>query len=377
MKSFNLNEDAVYTFSSFGERIVFTSASISRRAFDDLVQLNDGPNQVKSYIHWRVGEFSGGFYQTAFDRDHTRPESIPLIDFTFGVSVSSSLCGLQAYLSSNCEFYPQKNRMYRLYAQELLGEAGRIFQIDGVDRHELIFLNIRRNQFKDNISPGTLKLTTVYSGSIGDLYEGRLFSDESSDAGVDSTEGGIRGNIKARLRTSVGVVAPGDTLTGSEVGRTAGHVYYQAGVLVLVPELFSHIHPQIGNHWYTSGTVTASYDNLARNNTGSNVDFNDTISGIRQRILELDFRSNSRLRSTFYTCTAARNEYNYSSNPSFVSAEGRIIPTSGVVGAQSRTYITKVGLLGANGELIAIGQLSRPVRKDSDTEVEIVVRVDY
>lgn len=380
MKKFNLKDDVVFTFSSVGEHIRIVSSSVSRRSPGDPVLVGDNFNQVKTFVHWNEGPFSGGFFQSVFDRDHERPESIHLADFTYGVSVSSSLCGLESYLSSNCEFYPQKNRIYRLYAQQLLGQAGRVFQINGEDQYELIFINIRRHQYKDNISPGTVRLVSVYSGSINDVYEGRVFTDALSDAGVETTEGGIRGNLSPINRTTSlggGDTTPGATLTGSELGKVIGHVYYQAGILVLVPDLFSHTPSQIGNYWFVSGTATGSYDSIARNNSGSNKTLEDTFTAIRQRFLQLDFRSNSRLRSTFYTTVAGREEYNYSSNPSFLDREGRIRTTSGSDGLQPRTFITKIGLLGQNNEVIAVGQLSRPVRKDPETEVEIVVRVDY
>ena len=165
-------------------------------------------------------------------------------------------------------------------------------------------------------------------------------------------------------------------IISDQFSKIVGAVYYQAGTIVLIPEHVSSTASNDSNFWYFSASVTASYDHLV-SGTGSTVALmNETIQGMRQRLLTIDYRNQATMRNTFYTCVAERSEFNYSPNSSFINQFGQIYTTSGSQNEKSKTYITRVGLLGQNDEVIAVGQLNRPIRKDPNLRVEIKVRLD-
>ena len=90
------------------------------------------------------------------------------------------------------------------------------------------------------------------------------------------------------------------------------------------------------------------------------------------------FRLNSQetLASDFYFVRAQNSEFNYSSNPSFVSGStGQLLfPT---MYNNPQTFITSVGLYNGSNELCAIAKLSRPLVKDFTKELLVRVKLDY
>jgi hypothetical protein len=162
----------------------------------------------------------------------------------------------------------------------------------------------------------------------------------------------------------------GNLITGSNI---VGQVYYQAGIIVLIPEIFSNtssISTNVGNFW--SGTH--DYTSIAVSGGGGS--FENTLNAIRYRFRDMTIINQTNLQSTFYFCRALNDEFNYSSNPTFLDSAQRIIPTSGSNNLQTRTYITKIGLLGEGQELLAVAAVGEPLKKSPDTELVIKVRLD-
>ena len=87
----------------------------------------------------------------------------------------------------------------------------------------------------------------------------------------------------------------------------------------------------------------------------------------------LDTQEN--ISSQYYFVRAKNGEFNYSTNPSFIDANGNLMFTSMI--DNPRTYITTVGLYNAQNELLAVAKLSQPIPKDFTKEALIKVKLDY
>ena len=90
------------------------------------------------------------------------------------------------------------------------------------------------------------------------------------------------------------------------------------------------------------------------------------------------FRLNSQetLSSDFYFVRAQNSEFNYSSNPSFVSGStGALLWNT--MQNNPQTFITTVGLYNTSNELCAVAKLSRPLIKDFTKELLVRVKLDY
>ena len=78
-------------------------------------------------------------------------------------------------------------------------------------------------------------------------------------------------------------------------------------------------------------------------------------------------------------CRATADEFNFSSNPTYTDAEGRIVcideSQQGIQKAFS--FITTVGLYDANEQLLAVSKLSRPVEKNDEKDLTMRVRLDF
>jgi hypothetical protein len=95
----------------------------------------------------------------------------------------------------------------------------------------------------------------------------------------------------------------------------------------------------------------------------------------RRRIKNIQFNNTTELNSTVYFCRANHNEFNYSSNPTYVNESKVRVKTQATDDPVS--YITTVGLYNDNNELMATAKLSEPLKKNPSTEYTIRVRLDY
>jgi hypothetical protein len=68
-------------------------------------------------------------------------------------------------------------------------------------------------------------------------------------------------------------------------------------------------------------------------------------------------------------------EYNYTSNPSFISGSGNLIYSNFINSPQ--TYMTTVGMYNNNNELLAVAKLSKPLVKDFTKEALVRVKLDW
>ena len=108
---------------------------------------------------------------------------------------------------------------------------------------------------------------------------------------------------------------------------------------------------------------------------GKSGSINQLADGLRMRIHNISFNNTIELNSSIYFCRVNHNEFNYSSNPTYVSGSKIRVknnPTDLPV-----SYITTVGLYSADNELLAVAKLSEPLRKDPNTELTLRVRLDY
>lgn len=363
-KSFDTARDIVNSLSTVNEVLAFGAGIFTGSGTPEEIN-------IKKFNHWISGSgVSGSLYHALYSANFSQSLSVELIDISFGYSHSSSLYSQSVAGTVPGNQIVEKNRVYRLFAKQLLGDESSFFSVDGSEKHELIFLSLRRSEYKDEIKKGTISLFMMdsgsHSGSSGGVTHSEFNTHTFTDDGATSTF----------TRSQRGDVA--NLKSGSLVG---GLAYYQAGVLVLVPELISNtssLANNPGNNWSSSFDYTAMV--VSGGGTNSATDpgtFDNLIDAVRYRFLNLSIVNQSNLHSTFYFCRALNDEFNYSSNPTFTDSAGRIIPTSGTTDLNTRTYITKVGLLGPNQEVLGVAGLSKPLKKTPDSELLVKVRLDY
>ena len=106
-----------------------------------------------------------------------------------------------------------------------------------------------------------------------------------------------------------------------------------------------------------------------------NSEISSSADALRNRIYNLQFNNTIELNSTVYFCRAKHNEFNYSSNPTYLS--GSQVRVKNSTTDIPISYITSIGLYSADNTLLAVGKFSEPIRKDSNIEMTFRARLDY
>jgi hypothetical protein len=158
----------------------------------------------------------------------------------------------------------------------------------------------------------------------------------------------------------------------------AGLIYYQAGIAVVTASVFvsgSTLGISASNSDNALGDifVNAGFQKMYPTITGSAL--SASCDNFRHRIANLSFNNTTELNSTIYFCRMNNNEFNYSSNPTYLSASQ--IVTKTVSTDLPVSYATTIGLYSSDNELLATAKLSEPLRKDPSNEITVRVRLDY
>jgi hypothetical protein len=310
--------------------------------------LFSGSSYTKTFINITSGSaVSGGFWQTVYDGSPTSISSSALVDVTFGISTGSLVAARTETFLNN-----EKKRVYKEMASRLLGDKDSLFQFNSVTYHELFFLNLRRRIYKDEIKKGNTTLTiNVCSGAAN-----RSLNLTDTGAGSAYTVGPAGDEA--------------DLFSGS---TKIGKIYYNAGIVVFPTGVFFP-----ANTTYTDSALYWSGSQAAGNLNARVVSgaIDDLVGGLRNRIENLTFHNQTNIHKTVHFCRKLNTEFNYSSNPTFIDGDGRIIPTSGTDN-QTRTYATKIGLYDINNNCLAVASLSEPVKFSPDNEVVVRVSLNY
>jgi hypothetical protein len=215
-------------------------------------------------------------------------------------------------------------RTYKQFAHTLLGydSANQLKTFSGSLtsslQENLVFLTLPRSLINDKIKEGTFSLSA----------SGKLLTESGSLLEVQT------GTAK--------YLASG--------GAVSGAVFYEAGIVVLNSSSIGSIggaSSMLEAAGYTTASVTA-----------------------------FGFNAVTELNSTIYFCRAYNNEFNYSSNPTYLD-NSAIRVKEGDPMNEPASYITTVGLYDENEQLLAVAKLSEPIKKTASNELIVRMRLDF
>jgi hypothetical protein len=355
-KKINPSNDVTSTRNLIYEAIPLTGAIVSGTYAD---------NNIKNFSH--------GMFQAVYDYPFLSSSANHVFDLSVGYSSESGLS------SSTSIDNAKKINMYNEMAQVLAGfdqnSVIRRFDEDGdfvgtaTKINEAYFINLTRLLTKDEIKKGSVSLQlgtrAAYATpfGVGDVDSGDLIKlvDKSGSSGYKINS--PAGEYGVLFATGSNLAAAGVDVTGYV---PAGLVYYQAGIAVVSASVF-------GSLLTAPVVMDADGHNVTQNLTASGISGNcDTF---RHRMYNLSLNNTTELNSTIYFCRVNHDDFNYSSNPTYLSSSQLVVKSS----AQDNpvSYITTVGLYSADNELLAVAKLSEPLKNDPTTEVTIRVRLDY
>ena len=93
----------------------------------------------------------------------------------------------------------------------------------------------------------------------------------------------------------------------------------------------------------------------------------------------ITFQNTTEINSTLIFCRATADEFNYSTNPTYIDDDNaiQVLEAGSESIQQSFSYVTSVGLYDAHDNLLAIAKLSRPVEKSNDKDLTFRIRLDF
>ncbi|RPG05114.1 MAG: hypothetical protein CBE07_003140 [Pelagibacteraceae bacterium TMED247] len=336
-----------------------------------------------------IKNFSHGMFQSVYDYPYLSSSANHIFDIAIGVSAQS---GIYSSVTVQKE---KKRNIYNQMAQVLVGYdvTGSVLQFDGDGdftstgdkMNDCIFLVFSRLLIKDEIKKESFNLELGVEvnrdSAIGSTRMTVMDVSASNEYRVNSPAGeyGIlyaTGAIDSAVTTET---------IGSHEYVKCGLIYYQAGVVVLTSSLF--IEHDVTNGLLATNAASGMDGVEWLKKTSNQSQDNDIIDAFkaneisasadsfRNRIYNLQFNNTTELNSTVYFCRANHNEFNYSSNPTYLSeSKVRVKNQSTDVPV---SYITTIGMYNDRRELLAVAKLSEPLKKTPDTEFTLRVRLDY
>ena len=338
-----------------------------------------------------IKNYSHGMFQSVFDYPHLSSSANHLFDLTFGYSANSAFSA-----STNRVQQEKKINIYNQMAQLLAGHDinGDIKEFTwgpgGEVMRECVFINLSRLLTKDEIKKGSFEMQ-FGTGSFATPY-GVAEDDHIGYQIVKRPTVTTTGLDEYYTDSPAGEYA---LLSGSKL-KKAGLIYYQAGIVVLTASLLRHpsgswkggltttythaindpsayMELSSSDHHKTAGAGLGASEFTLAVMTGSAI--SASCNDFRHRIKKISFNNTTELHSTIYYVRANHSDFNYSSNPTYLSGSKIRVKTSTTEAPIS--YITTVGLYSADNELLATAKLSEPLKKTPETDLTLRVRLDY
>lgn len=406
------------------------SSSVSRRKYQVFVTGGIGPGVTSS------------LFQTVYDQDFTLQTSNPIFDITFGLSPvdavkgdgSTNTDGIAGYTSTAQDvtgkyLYPssslmmrEKTDIYGQFAQSLLGNRKTMFKLpvdaslststSTTDIDAALFIAYKRLFARDQIKRETFAMRFYQSASYVDAsFAGGGGKGDTPPASpsngrpnlyVTSVSGSAIftdiGSSDSRFFEVGGQY--GYLVNASNTSNAIGLIYYDSGMVVLDAEKV------VSGSQFISGTISAmnalgttTLGGLGTETnaiakvvpdlvtSGSIDDIVDHFCYARfgsGALTAMTFQNVTNINSSLIFCRALPDDFNYSSNPTYVESsgdyQGRLTIYDPAVPEDTQepfAYITTIGLYDNTGGLLAVAKLSRPVEKNPGRDLTFRVRLDF
>ena len=319
-----------------------------------------------------------------FGISNTATPTVQEFDVTFG-----SLNGYGANVEANTK--SETEAVYKQYASLLLAPTevtgGFIIsrnnslatapsnaKVSSGRDQEIFVLSSRRSNMKDRINKGTWTITLSGSNSNVGGTDGAPkldLTDDSANKTPTSTPVGDRYNI---------VSGSAGTISGSGASdRTYGFFYPDTGILVFSATELSASMPGKG----ANKNDTVEFDKLEHKGFAFSTQTNNNektalrfINCLQPTGAKLSFRDEEDQVSAQYFCRVRSGHANFSNNPTFVSGSENKLRNDKMRG-NPQTFITSVQMYNNAGDMVAVGHLSKPLKKNFSSEATIKVKLTY
>jgi len=331
-----------------------------------------------TYADANIKNYSHDIFQSVFDYPFLSSSANHIFDLTAGFSTDSSVSGTAVAAGVDPA---KKMNIYNEMSQILVGfnQAGQVREFDqdgdltgGTKIKECFFVNFARLLTKDEIKKQSFTIQMLTGGVVGALSTcdwavapcGPTSLLTLSDYGAQTA---YKTNSPAG---EYGILYTSSALPDADKGSGYGLIYYQAGIAVITASIFTDDQTNYIGPYQPDVT---NYDTVSE--LLANASISGSADAFRNRLYNISFNNTVEINSTVYFCRANNNEFNYSSNPTYLSSSQIVVKNNAA--ELPRSFITSVGLYSADNELLATAKVSEALEKNPSDEFVIRVRLDY
>lgn len=373
---------ASYTRFEDGD-VLISSEKVSTPIWSgDVASLSTG-----SFNTGNQGSFSSDFYldittTPAVTTGGTGSQaSTPVVQFSIAYAdkLGSGSFAYEQNVESLKNYSPSRT-IFGQYRSLVLGDEESDFYFkEGVMSENFWAISIDRARFKEVLMPESLKLVLgpayPYSGSNTNI----MLMSEAAIIPSNSTRYLDSGRVYSLYGTPA--AKPSGSDEWAAIDDTAwsdgyGYLLPDIGVLLIdckkVLDTATILHLVSGNATITTQSdlrYDASTVLPSEHNPWDNADI------LRRAIQFFELKAEETVTSNYVWVRAKNGQFNYSMNPSFITANGEL--RQSIMINSPETFITAVGLYNDGGDLLAVAKLSRPLLKSFNKEALIRIKLDY
>jgi hypothetical protein len=337
------------------EDFVVSSDSITAACWTDnnptLTEFDTLPDQTSG----PSGEYYINVYQTSSGEVSAEVQ--------FAIAYGNQYGSGSSFYNNIAPDYSPTKTIYGQYRSLVLGDENSVFTFGGTTSNDFFAISIERSRYKEAIFPGSLNLTLT--NSSGDSIQ---ITDNSRDITTQTflDSGRVFDLVSGSNGRGVLTTTSYGGLLGYTPSGSYGWLLPDIGTIILNPKALG-LSPANGGISLVVDTQT--------NTTPIPPNPSRLFSTI-QAGASFSLNSQETITSDFIFVRSRNAEFNYSTNPSFISGStGEVLYSSFINAPQ--TYATTVGLYNDANELLAVAKLSRPLLKDFTKESLIRVKLDF
>jgi hypothetical protein len=294
---------------------------------------------------------SGNYYLDVYQTGSTLDGAAVQFAIAYADAVGS---GSSPY-NSAVEGRSYSSTIYGQFRTLVLGDEESSFSFGGTTSEYFFVISIDRDRFKESLLPGSFNLTLSGSGTT------KLYLTDNSVSTPTLTFNDA-GRVYQIVSGSNGSPYSGTGYTTAS--GSYGYFLPDVGILLLNGEALSGSEAGGGLGLAVSrGTTTPTPTNMT-----------NLFDAIKLgAAFQLNYKET--ISSQFVFTRVRNSEFNYSTNPSYITGSGDLRISNMVDAPQ--TYITTVGMYNDNNDLLAVAKLSRPLLKDFTKEALIRIKLDF
>jgi hypothetical protein len=314
-----------------------------------------GNNPELTEFKYSTAQFqtTGDYYLSVYQTSSSDPSAEVQFDIAYGhINGSGSL-----YYNSAVTGSSPSTTIYGQYRSLILEDENSKFEFGGVKQDYFYAINVSRARYKEKLLPGSLNLVLASGSQV--LY----LTDNSQNVSLPS----FFGTQRAYQIVSGSRGSAYNTESGG-LGYTTSSGSYG----LFLPDISTII--LNGKALDINGSEGINLStNLLPDTDGQNTLklYDALVSGS-----SFELNSEETITSDFVFVRTRNSEFNYSTNPSFISGStGEVIYPFFIDNPQ--VYPTTVGLYNDADELLAVAKLSRPLQKNFTKEALVRIKLDF